>query len=135
MVMETQFADDAALYATFELAAVGYEVVAADFGLKLSVEKTKGMVTDQGVDEHDVTPVQVEGGNLEVVYHFPYVDSIIPKDDELRQTIKPFVVCRGPPLQLRWLHMGHVGLWMKRDYQKRVSLFGEEAMPQSEEKE
>ena len=42
-VTETQFADDAALYATtrgaFESAAAG---VADDFGLKLSVQKTKG---------------------------------------------------------------------------------------------
>ena len=50
-VTETQFADDAALYATtrgaFESAAAGYEEVADDFGLKLSVEKTKGMIASR----------------------------------------------------------------------------------------
>ena len=63
-VTETQFAHDVALYATsrnaFESMAAGYEKVASDFGLKLSVEKTKGMVVGQEIDKHDLTPVPVE---------------------------------------------------------------------------
>lgn len=86
-VTETQFADDAALYTTsrgaFESAAAGYEEVASDFGLKLSVEKTKGMVVGQEVDEHDAAPVQVEGGRVDIVDHFPYLGSSISRDGEV----------------------------------------------------
>lgn len=80
-VTDTQFANDAALYVTtsgaFESAAVGYEEVVRDFGLKLSVEKTKEMVVGQELEEYDVAPVQVKGGKLDVVDHFPYVGSNI----------------------------------------------------------
>ena len=83
-VTETQFADDAALYATtrgaFESAAAGYEEVADDFGLKLSVEKTKGMIVG---DEMDVTPIQVKGVNLDIVDHFQYLGSNISRDGEV----------------------------------------------------
>ena len=51
---------------------MGCKEVANNFGLKLSVEKTKGMVV-QEINECDVAPVQLEGGNLEVVNHFPYL--------------------------------------------------------------
>ena len=81
---ETQFAVDAALYATtrgaFESAAAGYKEVADDFGLKLSVEKTKGMIVG---DEMDVTPIQVKGGNLDIVDHFQYLSSNISRDGEV----------------------------------------------------
>ena len=83
---DTQLADDIALYATtrctFESEAVGYEEVARDFGLKLSVEKTKGMVVGQELEEYDVAPVQVKGGKLDVVDHFPYLGSNISTDGE-----------------------------------------------------
>ena len=81
---ETQFADDAALYATskvaFESAAAGYEEVASDFGLQLSVEKTKGMAVGQEVD---ATPVQVKSGSLDIVDHFSYLGSNISSDGEI----------------------------------------------------
>ena len=87
-VTETQFADDAALYATtrdaFESAAAGYEKVADDFGLKLSVEKTKGMIVS---NELDVEPVQVKGGNLCIVDHFQYLGSNISRDGEVTAEI------------------------------------------------
>ena len=77
-------ADDAALYATtrgaFESAAVGYEEVADDFGLKLSVEKTKGMIVG---DKMDVASIQVKGGNLDIVDHFQYLGSNISRDGEV----------------------------------------------------
>ena len=75
-VTETQFADDAALYATSKVAfesaaAAGYEKVASDFRVQLSLEKTKGMAVGQEVD---VTPVQVKGGSLNIVDHFSYLN-------------------------------------------------------------
>ena len=75
-VTETQFADDAALYATSKVAfesaaAAGYEKVASDFRVQLSVEKTKGMAVGQEVD---VTQVQVKGGSLDIVDHFSHLN-------------------------------------------------------------
>ena len=112
-VTETQFADDAALYATthgaFESAAVGYEEVAKDFRLKLNMEKTKGMVVGQVIEENDVAPVQVEGGCLDVVDHFPYLGSIISRvgeptveiDHRIAKASRAFGCLRRPIFQDR----------------------------------
>ena len=54
--------------------------MASDFGLQLSVEKTKGMAVGQEVD---VTPVQVKGGSLDIVDHFLYLSSNISSDGEI----------------------------------------------------
>lgn len=56
--------------------------MARDFGLKLSVEKTKGMVVGQELEENDVAPVQVKGGKLDVVDNFLYLGSNISRDVE-----------------------------------------------------
>ena len=64
----------------FGSAAEGYEEVASDFGLPLSVEQTKGMAVGQEVD---VTPVQVKGGSLDIVDHFFYLGSNMSSDGEI----------------------------------------------------
>ena len=97
-VTETQFADDAALYATsreaFESVAAGYEQVASDFGLKLSVEKTKRLIVKEEVD---LAPVQVQGGSLDIVEHFPYLGSNISCDGEVTVEISSRIAkaCRA----------------------------------------
>ena len=83
-VTETQFADDAELYATtsgaLESAAAGYDEVADNFGLLLSVEKTKEIVVG---NEMDVASVQVKGCNLDIVDQFQYQGSNISRDGEV----------------------------------------------------
>ena len=53
-VSETQFADDAALYTTsqdsFESTTVGFVKVVSEWGLTVSIKKTKGMVAGQILD-------------------------------------------------------------------------------------
>ena len=86
-VTETQFADDAALYTpsrqSFETSTASFVKVASEWGLTVSTEKTKGMVVGDGLDEHNTSSVQVEGGTVEVVSHFTYLGSNISRDSEV----------------------------------------------------
>ena len=43
----------------------GFVTVAKDWGLTVSTAKTKGMVVGQGLDENDVSPVQVDEGTFD----------------------------------------------------------------------
>ena len=83
-VTETQFADDAALYTTsrhsFETSTASFVKVASEWGLTVSTEKTNGVVVGEGLDEHNTSSLQVEGGSLEVVKHFTYLGSNISRD-------------------------------------------------------
>ena len=91
-VTETQFADDAALYTTsrhsFETPTASFVKVASEWGLTVSTEKTKGVVVGEGLDEHNTSSVQVEGGSVEVVKHFKYLGSNISRDGEV--TVESF---------------------------------------------
>ena len=87
--------------------------MASDFGLKFSVEKTKGMVVGQEIDEHDLTPVPVEGGSIDIVDHFPYLGSNISRDSEntveidfrIAKASRAFGCLRKPIFQDRNLSM------------------------------
>ena len=46
---------------------------AADWGLTVSVSKTKGMVVGQSMNVNNMSPVQVDGGTLEIVNQFTYL--------------------------------------------------------------
>ena len=86
-VTETQFADDAALYSTsrdgFESSTKGFAAVAAEWGMTVSVSKTKGMIVGSNLKESDMDPVQVAGGSLEIVDRFTYLGADICKDGEV----------------------------------------------------
>ena len=41
------------------------------------------MYVHEGLDEHNASSVQVEGGSVEVVNHFKYLGSIILRDGEV----------------------------------------------------
>ena len=88
-VTESQFADDAALYArsrtTLESVACKFVSGASAWGLTVSTEKTKGMA--MGSDE-DVAPVQVKGGEIEMVEHFSYLGSVLSCDGEVMKDVK-----------------------------------------------
>ena len=45
------------------------------------------MVVGEGLDEHIMSSVQVEGGTVEVVNHFTYLVSNISRDVEVRVEI------------------------------------------------
>ena len=78
---ECQLADDAALLSSTrsgaERAAVKYERTSSDFGLTVSIPKTKHMVTGRLVEESDSEPIALEGGDIAMVDEFPYLWSLI----------------------------------------------------------
>ena len=78
---ECQFADDAALLSSTrsgaETAAVEYQRTGSDFGLTVSIPKTKAMVTGRLVEESDREPIVLEGGDIMTVDEFPYLGSLI----------------------------------------------------------
>ena len=82
-IAECQFADDSALLASTRSGAVKtaieYQRTGRDFGLTVSIPKTKQMVTGRLVEEGDHTSVPLDGGDIDVVEEFPYLGSKIGK--------------------------------------------------------
>lgn len=82
---ESQFADDAALYATtranFEHMTAQFIACARQWGLTVSIQKTKGMA----VGNHAIqTPVSVTPTDtIEIVDDFPYLGSIVSSSGSL----------------------------------------------------
>ena len=91
-VTESKFADDAALYTTsrdsLESVAKSFVGKAGDWGLTVSIGKTKGMATGDNLREEDVAPVQVEGGEIEMVDHFTYLGSTLSRDGDVMEDVK-----------------------------------------------
>lgn len=52
---------------------MGFVSVADDWGLTVSVSKTKGMIVGRSLNESDINPVQVDIGLLEIVDQFTHV--------------------------------------------------------------
>ena len=59
-----------------ESAALGYQRTSSEFGLNVSLPKTKQMVTGRLVEESDRDSVALDGGDVDVVCEFPYLGSI-----------------------------------------------------------
>ena len=80
-LLKGEFADDVVLMAqSREAAAVAlraYVDVARDFGMTVSVSKTKFMVVGSEVLEEEKAPISVDGGQIEWVSEFPYLGSLI----------------------------------------------------------
>ena len=68
---------------TFETSTASFVKVVSEWGLTVSTGKTKGMVVGEGLYEHNTSSVQVEGGTVEVMNHFTYLDSNISRDGEV----------------------------------------------------
>ena len=85
MVTESQFADDAAVYATsrdaFRRSAETLVDVANDWGLTVSMEKTKGMAIGHLAD---TSPLQFENGMIDMVDDFRYLGSVISNSCEVQ---------------------------------------------------
>ena len=88
---ESQFADDAATYATsrktFESSATELKDTVEDWGMVVSIEKTKGMMVGSGMDEVDTMSLQMEHGSIEMMNTFPYLGSIVARDGEITSEI------------------------------------------------
>ena len=76
-VNECQFADDAALLATAkrgsELVTTEFMLVSKDFGLTLSISKTKVMAVGREVMAGDRAPLNIGGEEIKAVNEFPYL--------------------------------------------------------------
>ena len=75
------FVDDAALVCSCRedmvLAASMFDEVATEYGLTLSVSKTKLLVAGLGLTNDDLAPLELNGGVVEVVEHFKYLGSLV----------------------------------------------------------
>ena len=87
-----------------ELATTEYMVVGKDFGLSLSIPKTKVMAVGKKVMTEDRIPLKVGGEETEAVSEFPYLGSQIESfgrmtldvDKRIAQASKAFGALRNP---------------------------------------
>ena len=112
---ECQFADDAALLSSTrsgaEMAAVEYQRASSDYGLTVSIVKTKSMVTGILVEESDCEPIEFEGGSIKVVGKFPYLGSFVDNfgrsavdvERSVAQASRAFGAVRRPSFLTRML--------------------------------
>ena len=86
-ITECQFADDMALLASsrsgMERMALEYQRTGGDFGLTVSIPKTKHMATGRLVEDRDLEPIALEGGDVTAVDEFPYLGSLIDKSGRM----------------------------------------------------
>ena len=54
-----------------------------DWGLTVSIVKTKGMVVGADVDQSAVAPQRMENGSIEMVDTFPYLGGSITSDGKV----------------------------------------------------
>ena len=91
LLTECQFADDVGLLASTRMGAekttLTYMEVADDFGLTVSVPKTKMTAYGYGITEEDKKPISVNGGEIECVDEFPYVGSVVMSNGRLHAEV------------------------------------------------
>lgn len=69
-VTESQFADDVAVYTlrtAFEKATAQFVNTAAEWGLTVSLEKTKGLVVGKCMESSSISPIQLPSGAINIV--------------------------------------------------------------------
>ena len=90
-VTESQFADDVAVYATtreaLNQATASFVRVAADWGLTVSLVKSKVLVAGNHLEPTDTMPIQLDGGLIDVVDNFTYLGSNITEVCELQNEV------------------------------------------------
>ena len=81
IVSELLFADDACAITTsradMEQAVEVLLRVTSQWGLTVSVPKTKLMVVGEGLQEDDVTPISTDSGVIDVVSDFKYLGALV----------------------------------------------------------
>ena len=87
-IFESKFADDVALYATtmeaLEGVAKEFVKTAVDWGLTVSLEKTKLLTMGSQLKPEDVLPVHLNAGEIATVDDFMYFGSNISRDGEVK---------------------------------------------------
>ena len=90
-ITKSKFADDMALYATTRevLEQVATELVktAAEWGLRVSLEKTKLLTVGRQLKPEDSLPVKLNEGEIGTVDDFTYLESNITRDGEVRNEV------------------------------------------------
>ena len=90
-ITETQFADDAAVFATsravLESATSTFINTASEWGLTVSIQKTKAMAVGSHLTSSDTLPLQLREGEVEMVHDFTYLGSTITNDGEVKSEI------------------------------------------------
>ena len=80
-LLTAYFADDGALLASTisgaKQAACMYQQASKNFGLTVSISKTKHMVTGRLTENSDRDPIVLEGGDIESVDEFPYLGPVV----------------------------------------------------------
>ena len=75
------FADDGALLAGTtsgaERAVQVYQATSTDFGLAVSIPKTRRIVAGREAADSDATPIPVSGGEITSVNEFSYLGSVV----------------------------------------------------------
>ena len=79
--------DDAAFLSTTktgtERATEEYTIVANDFGLTLTIPKTKSTPVGKELTPEDKTPLSENGEEIEYVCKFPYIGSVIASNGQM----------------------------------------------------
>jgi len=82
------FADDGALLAsTRSGVACMYQQVSKNFGLTVSIPKTKHMTTGRLTDDSERDPIALEGGGVESVNEFPYLGSAVASSGRMDENV------------------------------------------------
>ena len=114
---ESQFADDVAVDAAtreaLEQVAAAFVNTAANWGLTVSLEKTKLLTLGKQLKPEDNLPVQLDGGEIVTVEDFTYLGSSITRDGEvcgkvsmrLGRASKAFACLRSPIFHNKQLRM------------------------------
>ena len=80
-LLECLFADDGAILASSragaERAVTEFQSVCQSFGLTVSISKTKHIAAGRETTTPDITPLQVNGGTIDIVDEFQYLGSVI----------------------------------------------------------
>ena len=91
-ITESQFADDAAVYEStrvaFEKAMSEFVQTASEWGVTVSIQKTKGMITGRQLTARDNMPVELDSGSTDIVQDFTYLGSNITSDGEAKNEVK-----------------------------------------------
>ena len=90
-VSELLFADDAVAVATtresIELAVEALLEVTSQWGLTVSIPKTKLMVTGAEVEEADLLPIQVGSQSIKAVMEFKYLGAVIDSSASIEREV------------------------------------------------
>lgn len=58
----------------------------------MSIEKAKRMVVRNSLSEEELAPVQVAGEEIEMMEHFPYLGSVISRNEDVMEDVKRRIV-------------------------------------------